>query len=227
MIRNIIEINEEKCNACGLCVNACKEGAVSVENGKARLIRDDYCDGLGNCLPVCPSGAITVIAREAPDFNAEEAAESMKRKEKKTKLPEACSGTASERTVSAGGASQLRQWPVQIRLVPVRAPYFENAHLLIAADCSAYAYGNFHADFMRDRVVLIGCPKLDAQDYAEKLADILKTNAVEELTVIRMAVPCCAGIVNAAKAAVKACGKALSLRTVMLSPEGTILQDSR
>lgn len=228
MIRKIIEINQETCNGCGLCVNACKEGAIALENGKARLIREDYCDGLGNCLPVCPKDAIAFVEREAAGFNAEGVRNntSVPPKTPGGALRPAFPGPPSfAGTAPQNGGSQLRQWPVQIRLAPVKAPYFEHARLLIAADCSAYAYGNFHADFMRNRVTLIGCPKLDAVDYTEKLTEILKTNAVRSLAVVRMAVPCCAGITAAAIAALKASGKTIPWRTIILSPEGAVVQD--
>jgi ferredoxin len=201
MVRKIISIDEEKCNGCGLCAAACHEGAIGIENNKAKLLRDDYCDGLGNCLPVCPTGAISFIEREAAGYNAAE-----------TRIP-------------AVMQSQLGQWPVQIKLVPVNAPYFENASLLIAADCVAYAYANFHSDFMRNKITLIGCPKLDAGDYSEKLTAILQTNSIKSIAIARMEVPCCAGIANAAIAALKASGKMIPWRVIIFSTEGTILSD--
>jgi ferredoxin len=236
MVRKIIEIDAEKCNGCGLCVDACHEGAIGLENGKAKLLRDDYCDGLGNCLPVCPTGAIGFIEREAADFNMEAAEKNMKAKtESPQKIPCGCPGSnankivrqpeAEEAPVAERPRSELGQWPVQIQLVPVNAPYFENASLLIAADCAAYACADFHAAFMRNRITIIGCPKLDDVDYTEKLTAILKTNNVKSLAIVRMEVPCCAGIANAAIAALKASGKMIPWRVVTLSVNGEILQD--
>jgi Fe-S-cluster-containing hydrogenase component 2 len=208
MVRKIISIDEEKCNGCGLCAAACHEGAIGIENGKAKLLRDDYCDGLGNCLPVCPAGAISFIEREAAAYDVKEAEKS---------------GTKAGEALRS--QSQLSQWPVQIKLVPVNAPYFENASLLIAADCTAYAYANFHSDFMRNKITLIGCPKLDGVDYSEKLTAILQTNSIKSITIARMEVPCCAGIANAAIAALKASGKMIPWRLIIFSTEGTILSD--
>ncbi|GHV95845.1 (Fe-S)-binding protein [Spirochaetia bacterium] len=240
MVRKIIEIDAEKCNGCGLCVDACHEGAIGLENGKAKLLRDDYCDGLGNCLPVCPTGAICFTEREAAGYNAEEVEKNQtaKNTEAKTaapvKLACGCPGTNAKKIIRQDESvtmpdiqtqSQLGQWPVQIKLVPVNAPYFENASLLIAADCAAYAYANFHSVFMRNKITIIGCPKLDNVDYTEKLAAILKTNSIKSLTVVRMEVPCCAGIVNAAVAALKESGKMIPWRVVTLSTEGKILEE--
>ncbi len=213
MIRKIIEIDEELCTGCGLCAEACQEGAIGMVNGKARLLREDYCDGLGNCLPVCPAGAITFVEREAPAFDkaAVEAAEG-------------CPGSRMQQFTTnedvAATPSQLRQWPVQMRLVPVRAPYFADADLLIAADCTAYACGSVH-QFMKGRITLIGCPKLDAADYAEKLTAICQENAIRSITVLRMEVPCCGGIAYAAKTA--ADSKGIPCRTVVISTDGRIL----
>ncbi len=207
MIRKIIKINEDLCNGCGLCATACHEGAIGMVDGKAKLLREDYCDGLGNCLPVCPTGAISFEEKEAPAFNEAAVKANLKH------LP--------IQQVS----TQLNQWPVQIKLVPVNARYFENAHLLIAADCTAFAYGNFHNEFMKNRVTLIGCPKLDEGDYSQKLTEILVSNNIKSVTVARMEVPCCGGIENAVKTALNNCGKLIQWNVVTISTEGTILQD--
>ncbi|MDR2479394.1 MAG: 4Fe-4S binding protein [Treponema sp.] len=232
MIRKIIEIDAEKCNGCGLCVNACHEGAIGLVNGKARLLRDDYCDGLGNCLPVCPTGAIGFVEREAAAFDAEAVEQKAKTP---PKLPCGCPGSNAKKIVRQAEAGEapagekrqscLGQWPVQIQLVPVNAPYFEDASLLIAADCAAYAHADFHAAFMKNRITIIGCPKLDAVDYTEKLTAILKTNNIKSLAIVRMEVPCCAGIANAAIAALKASGKMIPWRVVTISVTGEILRD--
>ena len=184
MIRKIIEIDREKCNGCGLCVSACHEGAIGMADGKAKLLRDDYCDGLGDCLPVCPTGAITFVEREALAYNE--------------KAPFECPGINAKSIVRTNGpakpvqaVSELNQWPIQIKLIPVNAPYFENAHLLVAADCAAYAYADFHSEFMKRKITLIGCPKLDEGDYSEKLTAIIAQNNIKSVTVVRMAVPCC------------------------------------
>ncbi len=229
MIRKIIQIDQEKCNGCGLCAQACHEGAIGMIDGKAVLLRDDYCDGLGDCIPACPADAIQFIEREALPYD-QEAVERMQRQ--KQAAPCGCPGSRAKAIrhdtkvsdASAGKAeSQLSQWPVQIKLAPVNAAYFENANLLIAADCSAYAYGNFHADFIRNRIVLIGCPKLDQGDYTEKLTAILKNNAIKSLTVVRMEVPCCGGIENACKAALQDSGKFIPWQVVTIATDGTIL----
>ena len=235
MIRKIIKIDEDLCNGCGLCANACKEGAIAVIDGKAKLVRDDYCDGLGNCLPVCPKGAITFEEREAASYDEE----AVKCRGKETKPVSACSGggcpgSAARAVVHAGDTepvpaaaveSRLRQWPVQLKLVPVGAPSFENAHLLIAADCTAYAYGDFHNRFIKNHVTLIGCPKLDEGDYAEKLTEILKRNSVKSVTVVRMEVPCCGGIVNSVMRALQSCGKMIPWQVVTVSVDGQILDE--
>ena len=200
MIRKIIKIDEEKCNGCGACATACHEGAIEMIDGKAKLTRENYCDGLGECLPACPTNAITFEEREAPAYD-EAAVLAAKQKKERT-------------------SSQLSQWPVQIKLVPVRAPYFEGANLLIAADCTAYAYGNFHNEFMCNRVTLIGCPKLDQVDYTEKLTEILKNNSINSVTIVRMEVPCCGGIEYAAKRALQASGKLIPWQVVTISTEG-------
>lgn len=231
MIRKIIKIDAEKCNGCGACAAACHEGAIEMIDGKAQLTREDYCDGLGDCLPACPTGAITFEEREAPAYDE---AAVLKAKAQKTggTLPCGCPGThakainrtrQTESTVTAAAESQLSQWPVQIKLVPVQAPYFENANLLIAADCTAFAYGNFHQEFIRNHITLIGCPKLDAGDYAEKLTEIIAGNNIKSVTIVRMEVPCCGGIENAAKQAIQNSGKFLPWRVVTISTDGRIL----
>jgi NAD-dependent dihydropyrimidine dehydrogenase PreA subunit len=232
MIRKIITINEETCNGCGLCVEACHEAAIGIIDGKARLIRDDYCDGLGNCLPLCPTGAITFEEREAKEYN-EEAIKMNMNEEAGGKPPSGgCPGSNAKtiRRDSLPSAApvgktqtQLMQWPVQIKLVPVNAPCFDNANLLISADCGAYAYGNFHNDFIRNKIVLIGCPKLDEGDYSEKLGKIIKQNNIKSVTVIRMEVPCCGGIEQAVKEALQNSGKMLPWHVVTISISGEIL----
>lgn len=215
MIRRIIHIDKEKCNGCGACAEACHEGAIGMIDGKAALLRDDYCDGLGDCLPTCPTGAITFVEREAAGFDkAAVLAAAKARSEKKI---------SDSTPVSSVPESQLRQWPVQIKLAPIQAPYFDGAHILVAADCSAFAYGDFHNRFMRDKVVLIGCPKLDEGDYSEKLGEIFKNNNVQSLTVVRMEVPCCGGIERAAVTALKNSGKFIPWQVVTLSLDGQIL----
>ena len=242
MVRQVIKIDEEKCNGCGLCVNACHEGAIALVHGKAHLMRDDYCDGLGDCLPSCPTGAISFEQREAAAYDEAavlKAKEEKAAKEKKIRakaVAGGCPGSRIRQFNMDGGSraetaapgivpSQLRQWPVQIKLAPINAPYFDGANLLVAADCTAYAYGNFHQDFIRGRVTLIGCPKLDMVDYAEKLTEILRRNDVRSLTVVRMEVPCCGGIEAAAKNALKASGKFIPWRVVTLSIDGKIRSD--
>lgn len=228
MIRKIIHIDEEKCNGCGACAAACHEGAIEMIGGKARLTREDYCDGLGNCLPVCPVDAIRFEEREAPAYN--EAAVLAAKQQKAAPLPCGCPGTQSKtiqhphcEAPAAAVSSQLSQWPVQIKLVPVNAPYFDGADLLVAADCTAYAYGNFHNEFIRGRVTLIGCPKLDEGDYTEKLTAILQHNAIRSVTVVRMEVPCCGGIENAVKRALQISGKWIPWRVVTVSTDGRLL----
>lgn len=229
MIRKIIKIDEEKCNGCGACAAACHEGAIDMVDGKAKLMREDYCDGLGDCLPACPTNAISFEEREAPAYD-EAAVQRAKLKKQAEPLPCGCPGTQSKaikrETAAAPAApsvSQLSQWPVQIKLVPVNAPYFSGANLLVAADCTAYAYGNFHNEFIRGRVALIGCPKLDEGDYAEKLTEIIKNNDIKSVTVVRMEVPCCGGIENAAKRALMASGKFIPWRVVTISTDGRII----
>lgn len=230
MIRKIIKINEEKCNGCGACAAACHEGAIEMVNGKAKLTREDYCDGLGDCLPACPTNAITFEEREAPAYD-EAAVLKAKREKEGGVLPCGCPGTQSKAinreavpAVQTAVYSQLRQWPCQIKLVPVNAPYFDGAHLLIAADCTAYAYGNFHNDFMRNKITIIGCPKLDSIDYTEKLTAIIKNNDVKSVTVVRMEVPCCGGIENAVKNALMSSGKFIPWQVVTISTDGKILE---
>ena len=233
MKRKIIKIDEEKCNGCGACAAACHEGAIEMIDGKAKLTREDYCDGLGDCLPSCPTGAITFEEREAPEYN-EEAVREAKIKKHSIKLPCGCPGTQSKALKrdtspcstkqSAAISSQLMQWPCQIKLVPVNAPYFDGANLLIAADCTAYAYGNFHNEFIRNHITLIGCPKLDDGDYAEKLTAIIKNNDIKSVKVVRMEVPCCGGIENAVKRALMASGKFIPWQVVTISTDGRILE---
>ena len=232
MKRRIIVIDEEKCNGCGACAAACHEGAIEMVNGKARLTREDYCDGLGDCLPACPVDAIRFEEREAPAYN-EEAVRQAKMQKHGMKLPCGCPGTQSkaikrEATAPIGKpssvGSQLQQWPCQIKLVPVNAPYFEGANLLIAADCTAYAYGNFHNDFIRNHITLIGCPKLDEGDYAEKLTEIIRNNNIKSVKVVRMEVPCCGGLENAVKRALQASGKFIPWQVVTISTDGKILE---
>ena len=228
MIRKIIKIDEDACNGCGACAAACHEGAIEMINGKAKLTREDYCDGLGDCLPACPTNAISFEEREAPAYD-ESAVLAAKQKATVAPLPCGCPGTQSKAILRTAGApspaveSQLSQWPVQIKLVPQNAPYFQGADLLIAADCSAYAYGNFHNEFIRKRITLIGCPKLDGVDYTEKLTAILSNNDIKSLTVVRMEVPCCGGIEHAAKSALQASGKFIPWQIVTISTDGTIL----
>lgn len=231
MIRKIIKIDEEKCNGCGACASACHEGAIEMIGGKAKLTREHYCDGLGDCLPACPTGAITFEEREAPAYDEAAVLASKQKKEQGTQAC-GCPGTQAKQITRDSSDcstqtpvinSELMQWPVQIKLLPTRAPYFDGANLLIAADCTAYAYGNFHKEFMRNHITLIGCPKLDAVDYAEKLTEIIKHNDIKSVTVVRMQVPCCGGIELAVKKALQASGKFIPWRVVIISTDGKIL----
>lgn len=241
MIRKIITIDESKCNGCGLCAEACHEGAIGMVDGKAKLLRDDYCDGLGDCLPVCPTDAITFEEREAAEYDRAAVEANMAAADKahaggcpgsaaRAILHGGCPGRAAKKVVHTNNdsgstpsiPSHLSQWPVQIKLAPLNAPYFDGADLLIAADCSAFAYGNFHRDFIKDRIVLIGCPKLDSVDYSEKLTAILQSNDIRSVTVTRMEVPCCGGIQFAAEAAVAASGRDIPVNVVTIGIDGSI-----
>lgn len=228
MKRKIIKIDEEKCNGCGACVTACHEGAIEMIDGKAKLTREDYCDGLGDCLPACPTDAISFEEREAPAYN--EAAVLASKKEKEGPLPCGCPSTMARRihrdeeaVISTPVQSRLSNFPIQIKLAPANAPYFHGANLLIAADCTAYAYGSFHEELMKNRITLIGCPKLDGVDYAEKLSAIIQGNEIKSLTVVRMEVPCCGGLEMAAKRALMASGKFIPWQIVTISTDGKIL----
>ena len=229
MLRKIIKIDGDKCNGCGICAKACHEGAIGIVDGKAKLLREDCCDGLGDCLPACPAGAITFEEREAPAYN-EAAVKAEKQAKVSEKLACGCPGTAAKvicreetQTENATVHSRLSQWPVQIRLAPINAPYFNGANLLVAADCTAYAYGNFHNDFIKNRITLIGCPKLDMVNYAEKLTQIIAGNNIRSVTVVRMEVPCCGGIENAVKQALRASGKLIPWSVVTISTDGQII----
>ncbi|ULQ60721.1 4Fe-4S binding protein [Brucepastera parasyntrophica] len=244
MVRKIVKIDEEKCDGCGLCADACHEGAIEIVGGKARLIKDDYCDGLGDCLPACPAGAISFEEREAARYDEQAVHARLKaKKAPRASVPPGCPGSRAgllshnnspgKRGIKSGlpetndseTQSRLGQWPVQLRLVPVHAPYFANADLLIAADCSAFARRDFHDRFMKNRITLIGCPKLDPVDYSEKLAEILKNNEIKSITVVRMEVPCCGGIVEAVKKALQKSGKIIPWRIITLSVNGDILEE--
>lgn len=237
MIRKIIHIDEEKCNGCGICANACHEGAIDIVDGKAKLVRENFCDGFGDCLPGCPTGAITFEEREAPEYDeaAVKAAQAKKDSEKNTTHGHAgCPGSRvmhiqrnalqneTQNTPKTKSVSELQNWPVQIKLAPVKAPYFDGAKLLIAADCTAYAYASIHEDFIKGKVTLIGCPKLDAVDYSEKLTQIIAENDIQSVTILRMEVPCCGGLEMAAKKALQASGKFIPWQVVTIGIDGTI-----
>ncbi|MBR4072744.1 MAG: 4Fe-4S binding protein [Clostridia bacterium] len=232
MLRKIIKIDKELCNGCSACAAACHEGAIEMIDGKAVLTREDYCDGLGDCLPACPTGAISFEEREAPAYD-EAAVNRAKMKKSAAKLPCGCPGIQSKsikrenvglNTRSANITSQLSQWPCQIKLVPINAPYFDGANLLIAADCTAFAYGNFHNDFIRNHITLIGCPKLDEGDYSEKLTQIIANNNIKSVKIVRMEVPCCGGIENAVKRALQASGKFIPWQVITVSTDGRIIE---
>lgn len=244
MIRKIVEINEELCNGCGACANACHEGAIIMIDGKAKLIKDDYCDGFGDCLPACPTNAITIIEREAEAYDEVAVKKRMEEKKKTLSIGgnniHACPGSmaralkisetedtsiATSNTKSVNSTSRLMQWPVQIKLVPVNADYFDNAKLLIAADCTAYAYANFHEDFIKNHITLVGCPKLDEGDYSEKLGQIIKNNNIKSVKIVRMEVPCCRGLEHAAIEALKNSGKMIPWQVVTITCDGKIKED--
>lgn len=227
MLRKIIEIDEDLCNGCGLCVNACHEGAIGLVDGKAKLLRDDYCDGLGDCLPACPTNAISFVEREAAPYD-----EAAVQSHLASRPHAGCPGSQAQvfeqnlapaDQLEGSRPSRIASWPIEIKLVPVQAPYFEGADLLIAADCTAFAYGDFHKDFMDGKVTIIGCPKLDGVDYADKLAAILASNDIRSVTVARMEVPCCGGLENAVRRALEASGKNIPLQVVTISRSGELL----
>ena len=239
MIRKIIRIDKEKCNGCGACAKACHEGAIDMIDGKAELVREHFCDGFGDCLPECPTGAISFEEREAPEYDEEAVKEAQKKKAEENKTQPAhigCPGSkimqiqrraeSDTNTMPANGSqeSMLCNWPVQIKLAPVSAPYFSGAKLLIAADCTAYAYANFHQDFIRNKVTLVGCPKLDNVDYSEKLTSIIQNNDIQSVTIVRMEVPCCGGLEMAAKKALMNSGKFIPWQVVTISIDGKIME---
>lgn len=227
MLRKIIKIDRVKCNGCGACANACHEGAIDMVDGKAVLTRENYCDGLGDCLPACPTGAITFEEREAPAYD-EAAVQQAKQEAASHVCPGMQSKTLRRQAPPepfAPAASRLSQWPVQIKLAPVRAPYFDGANLLIAADCTAYAFGDFHNTFIKNRITLIGCPKLDEGDYAEKLTEIIAGNEIKSVTIVRMEVPCCGGLENAVKRALQASGKFIPWQVHVISTDGRVLEN--
>ena len=235
MIRKIIRIDEEKCNGCGACAQACHEGAIDMVNGKAKLVRESFCDGFGDCLPSCPTGAITFEEREAPAYDEAAVHAAKQQKAPHPHHQGGCPGsrmmqlsrenpTPDQPAPLVPPASELRQWPVQIKLLPTQTAFYDGAKLLIAADCTAYAYANFHRDFMRGKVTLIGCPKLDDVDYTEKLAEIIRNNNIKSVTILRMEVPCCGGLQRAAEAALKSSGKFLPWQVVVISRDGHIIE---
>ena len=231
MLRKIIRIDEEKCNGCGLCANACHEGAIEMVDGKAKLVRENFCDGFGDCLPACPTGAITFEEREAPAYDETAVKAAKEQKTEATAHRPGCPGSAMRRfersdeapAITGKPASRLAQWPCQIKLLPTKADFYDGAKLLIAADCTAYAYANMHEEFMRGKVTLIGCPKLDAVDYAEKLTAIIRDNDIKSVTVVRMEVPCCGGLQRAAETELKESGKFIPWQVVTISRDGRIL----
>ena len=231
MIRKIIHIDEEKCNGCGLCAEACHEGAIEIVAGKAKLVRENFCDGLGDCLPGCPVGAISFEEREAPEYDEEAVKRAKEKKKMDEKHQGGCPGSRmaqfdrreTETVPNRRSVSRLAQWPCQLKLVPVTAPFFDGAKLLIAADCTAYAYANMHEDFMRGKVTIIGCPKLDAVDYTDKLTAIIANNDIRSVTIVRMEVPCCGGLQRAAENALQRSGKFIPWQVVTISNDGRIL----
>ena len=241
MVRKIIEIDRDKCNGCGACASACHEGAIGMVEGKARLLREDYCDGLGDCLPACPTGAITFVEREAAAYDqaAVQAAQAAQREGRPAPAAHAhgagCPGAramelrprpeAGPAPEGPAPASQLRQWPVQIKLVPTQAPYYQGSRLLIAADCTAYAYAAFHRQFIRGHITLVGCPKLDGVDYAEKLGEILRRNDIKSVHIVRMEVPCCGGLEQAVRQALQSSGKLIPWQVTVISTDGRVLED--
>ena len=237
MKRRIIEIDQDKCNGCGACADACHEGAIGMLDGKAKLLRDDYCDGLGDCLPTCPTGAITFVEREAAAYDEQAVLVNKQEKMQKQgmKLPCGCPGShsrkiehtecACEEAPHTEPVSRLSQWPVQIKLVPVNAPYFDGAKLLIAADCTAYAYAAFHERFIRGHITLVGCPKLDSVDYSDKLAEIIRNNDIRSVTVVRMEVPCCGGLEMATKKALQQSGKFIPWQVVTVTVDGSLKEE--
>jgi len=233
MVRRIIEINQELCNGCGACAAACHEGAIGMVNGKATLLRDDYCDGLGDCLPACPTGAITFVEREAAAYDEEAVKANMAAKKAAAGCSGGCPGSQSRAihqevpqdapAAASGVRSRLMQWPIQIKLLPLEAPFYDGAKLLIAADCTAFSRADFHERFMKGRITMIGCPKLDEGDYAEKLTEIIRRNNIREVTVVRMEVPCCGGIQRAVETALRSSGKFIPWQVITLGRDGRIL----